>query len=188
MVERTSNGLKNTSSSLRNRVEELRAKIGRAMAQRADLETSPVPVAEQVSRLCNWIDRQANGCDLVYGLGHFRAPVPERGYSPTLFLSAVRGGQRSVAEADLGPLLCALFGDELKQRLASVIEASGVKTGLPLAERPAMLAKVASELDQLELEEERLIVEAETAGMFILRRDDARPEIILSLDLKEIAA
>lgn len=61
-----------------------------------------------------------------------------------------------------------------------MIAASDYPEGLPTAERPAALARVAAELDRLELHEEALICRADAAGMAIPRRDDVRPEIVLA--------
>lgn len=60
-------------------------------------------------------------------------------------------------------------------------EAARLPEGLPKADRLARLGAIAAELLGLEIEEERLTCEGETAGTFVPRRRDARPEIVLAL-------
>lgn len=77
-----------------------------------------------------------------------------------------------------GPLMVLMLGaDRVQQALLTGIET--VPDGLPTADREARASAIGGELDALEAEEEALIVQAEEAGEFIVRRSDARPEIVL---------
>lgn len=81
-------------------------------------------------------------------------------------------------EAELGPLLTLVLGEAVVQeRLCILLDAVPDSPDTP--ERLERLAAIVSELDELETEEERLICESEHAGEPILRRGDARPEIVL---------
>ena len=84
---------------------------------------------------------------------------------------------------DMAPMLCSLFGPELKARLGQAIESLPITPGPALKDRPARLQHLRDELDRLERGEERLIREAEAAGEPLERRGDARPEIVLAANL-----
>jgi hypothetical protein len=77
------------------------------------------------------------------------------------------------------------MGDQIKQKLGALIAASPYIEGPPLAARSKLRREVQAMLDGLELDEERLIVDAQSAGFEIVRRPDCRPEIVLSLALVE---
>lgn len=80
---------------------------------------------------------------------------------------------------DLGPLLIALMGKAvIQKRLAILIDA--LPDGMAPQEKAKRLAEIERELDEIEADEEALIVEIEQAGESVLRRADARPEIILA--------
>jgi hypothetical protein len=81
---------------------------------------------------------------------------------------------------DVGSLLVALIG---KDAVRKVLLAPLAKMPLGMAQkdRAARLAEITAELDKLEAEEERLIVDSEMFGEPIARRRDARPEIVLAM-------
>ena len=82
--------------------------------------------------------------------------------------------------AALGPAFVAMLGAEVvSARLLAGIDQ--VPEGLDKAERLARIAAIGDELDRLEAEEERLISAAEAQGVEVLRRGDARPEIVLAI-------
>ncbi|MBL3619715.1 MAG: hypothetical protein JMN26_18645 [gamma proteobacterium endosymbiont of Lamellibrachia anaximandri] len=124
----------------------------------------------------------------MYGISALRFPKPSW-RDVSVFQSSVQGSHHDtplvVAETDLGPMLCFLFADVIKKRLADTIRDSSYEEGISTEERPDLIAVVKEELECLELEEERLILEAASFNIAIPRRDDSRPEIILSLALKE---
>ena len=80
---------------------------------------------------------------------------------------------------DLGPLLLALLGKAVaKKALSAYVDE--LPEGLAPKARASRLAAIESELHLLETSEEAAIVDAEQHGEVILRRADARPEIILA--------
>lgn len=123
-------------------------------------------------------DRTARG-ELARAIADLAAGGKRSG----LLVADVHSGTRERgATAMLGPLLVLLCG---KDRVSEVLTlaAEVVPEGPSLAERKQKLATLRDELDQLEREEERLIVEAEREGVRLMRRADARPEIVLAPDL-----
>jgi hypothetical protein len=80
-------------------------------------------------------------------------------------------------------VLCAIAGDGMRAVLRDAIGAylAPHPPGLPLAERELRAAEIDEEIFALEWEEERLIEQAEEAGMEIEGRGDADPRAILGL-------
>lgn len=172
---------------LMDQVTKIRARIAELHAERADLMDLPVTRDEFHARAEAWVDRQADayGDDLAYMLSSFRRARPEP-LVPNDTTRALTARGRAHAqfdghsEVDLSPMLCFLLRDEIKRRFAAAIETTPYREGLPVADRPAALARVAAELDAAELAEEALICRADAAGMAIPRREDVRPEIVLA--------
>ncbi|MDP9919817.1 hypothetical protein J2W24_005497 [Variovorax boronicumulans] len=79
---------------------------------------------------------------------------------------------------DYGPLALTLLGaDTLRASLLRTVDAAPEG-----ANREARLKQLGVELDKVEREEERLICQLEQLGQPVLRRRDARPEIVLSVE------
>lgn len=175
---------------IESRLAEIRTEITEAQDRLADVDDSGVPKAEYTARLNAWVDDMAQTFEreAEYGVSALRLPQPRPRDVHTLAVPVRGGGSyESIAVADAGPMLAFLFGDTLKAKLAEVIQASGYVEGPPTADRPAMRRSLLAELDRLELAEERLIAEAQDIGLDLPRRRDARPEIVLSLDLETAA-
>jgi hypothetical protein len=99
------------------------------------------------------------------------------GNRPALFdLLGFHGTEFS---ADIGALVVSLVGGE-KVRATWLETIDEIPEGLSASEKAKRLAVITRELDRLEAEEERLIVQSEQEGEPIARRADARPEIILA--------
>jgi hypothetical protein len=80
---------------------------------------------------------------------------------------------------DLGPLFISVMGKAaVKKNLLVLVEQ--LPDGLELAAKAKRLEAIDADLLRLETEEEARIVEFELAGESILRRPDARPEVILA--------
>lgn len=80
---------------------------------------------------------------------------------------------------DLAPLLLALMGKTAVSN-ALAVYVDHLPEGLAPKARSSRLAAIERELQKLEVAEEAAIVEAEQQGKIIMRRVDARPEIILA--------
>lgn len=85
-------------------------------------------------------------------------------------------------DVEFGPLLAWLFQDQLAQRLGEVLAQADYIPGPPLEERPRRLAELAAQLRELEIEEERLVEAAESAGLEVFRRRDVDWGIVLGYD------
>jgi hypothetical protein len=88
-----------------------------------------------------------------------------------------------VHSVDVGPLLVAMLGVE---KVAAVLLArlDSIEDGPSRAQRVARIEAINTQLDDLETREERLIEQAEAEGETVLRRADARPEIVLALPVQ----
>lgn len=105
------------------------------------------------------------------------------GYAPLMEANVVEGAGIVPSVAELGEMLTLMVGAEhVKSALLKHLDS--VPEGLPAAQRAARLAQITAELEELEAREEDLICQAEDAREFVLRRADARPEIVLALPRK----
>lgn len=89
-------------------------------------------------------------------------------------------------EVQLGPMLTWLFGNELIKNIHAKVDAMAYTPGPPMAERPARRAQLLATLRQLEEKEEALICTGEAAGLWIARRGDADPAVVLGYDPKGV--
>jgi hypothetical protein len=80
---------------------------------------------------------------------------------------------------DAGPLLVGLLGaTSVKKALRGILE--DLPAGLPLQQRECRLAELNNALLDLERQEEAMVREMEAQGLPVLRRADARPEVVLA--------
>jgi len=162
--------------SISQRVHTLRAQITALQAERVALRervrsTSEVRehVERQVARWAEEADKQLRR-DLA-AAGTHRAVA-------MLLTDVDEGGLSLPSTVNLGPVLTLVLGEEvLKARILSRLDA--VAECPDSAQRVARVEAIGRELDRLEAEEEGLIVESEESGDAVLRRGDARPEIVL---------
>lgn len=158
------------------KVESLRQQIADKQAERKALQAqtrSPaevrVHVEKQVARWAEEATRQLRR-DLTGAAS---------GNPPELLEAFVNAGSPTIpATVTIAPILALMLGaDMLKERILAHLDAVPECPDTP--QRLARIEEIGRELDDLESEEERLICEAEERGEFILRRGDARPEIVL---------
>lgn len=159
------------------RVDELRDKIAARRTELDQLPEASIPAPDAIARMTAWVDSQAAA--FTIGANAFTGEQFSR--PTTLLLTAIRNGNH-MADVDTGPLLCWLLGDVIKTKLTAAIKALPHAPGIPLAERPAAVQRLRDEIARLETAEERLIREAEAAGEPVIRRGDARPEIVLAVN------
>lgn len=100
-----------------------------------------------------------------------------------------RAGIRSAA-SDLSALLCALMPDRVEQLLADRLERHlrELPLVLPAEEREARLVTLRAEVLEREVEEERIVRRLEERGVEVNRRPEARPDVVLALDLGRVTA
>lgn len=156
---------------------DIRARLTQIQADIDGLAAQTLPAADAIARLDAWIRDQSARFDPAHAARTFTTAN-----SHLLHVCDARGGRQgeNAVQVDLAPVLCGLFGPEIKRRLASVIENEAGTPGPSLAERPEILDRWNAELERLEREEEAIIRAAETAGERLARRPDARPEIVLA--------
>ena len=157
-------------ASLRDQITAIRAEIEALRAQ-------PLPTEDALERLDRWIAEQAARFDPGSAA---RAFSTERGpLGRVLAVQGLKTSENAVA-TDLAPLLCSLFGAEIRERLGAAIQAQTGSPGPRLADRPRALSSRTEELERLEIAEERLIRTAEAEGEPLARRADATPSIVLA--------
>jgi hypothetical protein len=156
---------------------DIRARITQIQADSEALPAQPLPAADALARLDAWIRDQAARFDPARAARAFTTAGAPLG--KVLEAHGGRTGENSVS-VDLGAVLCAMFGPEIKRRMASVIENETTAGGPSLAERAALIERWTAELEALEFQEEGIIRAAEDAGERLARRPDARPEIVLA--------
>ena len=167
-----------TSKPFAPRLAELRDKIISTQAELATLPDQPLPAADALARLDAWIASEAARFDPTQAARSFTDQVTRINI---LEAQGLRNSDASVL-TDMAPMLCSLFGPEIRARLGEAIKALPLTPGPALKDRPARLQHLRDELDRLERGEERLIREAEAAGEPLERRGDARPELVLLPD------
>lgn len=98
-----------------------------------------------------------------------------------LFGAPVRDQRDGPAQAQVGPLLAALFGPAaLMQALQPHLEALPAE-GITDSDRRDLLARIDADLWAAELAEEAAVCEAEARGEQVQRRADANPAAVLYL-------
>lgn len=167
-----------TSKPFAPRLAELRDKIISTQAELEALPDQPLPAADALARLDAWIASEAARFDPTQAARSF---TDQGTRINILEAQGLRNSDASVL-TDMAPMLCSLFGPEIRARLGEAIKALPLTPGPALKDRPARLQHLRDELDRLERGEERLIREAEAAGEPLERRGDARPELVLLPD------
>ncbi len=81
---------------------------------------------------------------------------------------------------DIAPLLAALLGpDVFVARLSEFLHL--VPVGIDAAEKRRRITEIDADLDRVETLEEREVMRLEADGQPVIRRSDARPEIVLAM-------
>ncbi len=167
-------------ADIRRQIEVLREQRGRVVG-------APLSAEETRQRIHGLLDAERQDFDrrLAYGLSAAARPGA-RIADVDLFSIRCRGERDPdagsvVQRADLAGLFAWLMGDELKSRLDPVIDrlADG---GITEAERADRLKEIDNKARMLEVREEQVISEAESAGMTIARREDADPRVVLEVE------
>lgn len=171
-------------------VERLRIEIGRVQQEIEWVEKSPLPRADWKTRVAVWVDRQAETASShMASLRGLRRPEkPGSDISDCMRIAArvmIPGGSQPdvrPVELSLASFMAWLYGEDLIARLHAMIDADEYVSGPPLAERPARLQALRGELRDLEASEESVITAAEAEHVFIARRADADPVVVLGYD------
>jgi len=163
--------------AIREQIRAEREAISALQADRDELENGYLPFTDIQKNISTWLDRQSAAFTGEYLLN----PILRNNGRP-IDCNLLEVGTRPGAYAhnvDLAPLLAFLFADEIKTRLAEFVQTLDVPDGPPAADRPALIKKLDAKIRVHEIREEQLIVEAENAGINVLRHPDASPAVIL---------
>lgn len=148
-------------------VEAIRARVLELQGERKRLEESDASREEIEAKTVTALTAQADVMRRQIG-----ARMNEDGAAHALVLRDPR---------DLGPTLAALLGVDVVAQFLMRAADGCMRFGPPAAEKAARLAEIAAELELDEIEEESLIEASESTDAPILRRADARLEIVLAL-------
>jgi hypothetical protein len=170
-------------------VEKLRVQIERNRGEVEWLNSSRIPPGELKAEISAWVARQARGNTAMDAAlasmaePDARARVHAADHLFTVDSRAVQQGAGPdvlPVAVQMGPALAWLLGDELAKRLHAKVDELDYTPGPPLAERAARREVLVGELRRLEVEEEALICSAEEAAVYIARRPDVDPAVVLN--------
>jgi len=163
-------------------IDEVRSRRLALVAERDRVANAPVPLEDAERALDAWLDEIAGGVNfsvrsLAYptwgsrpSLGFIRRPdAPMLDAQPAVeqvFAMLIASNRAAVRD-----LFARALADDLE----------GIET-VTNADRARRLGALDAEIMAIERAEEALIREAEAAGLPVLRREDARPEIVLLTD------
>jgi hypothetical protein len=180
------------------KLETIRAQIRECGDEISWLHTAPQPLEEALQNIDRFIRQKQQEFDMM---PFFNAsadsagnhPLTAIGDKPGIYPHVFVDGHPVAASprviVDEAHLWCTLQPGTVKVVLYEQAErfAETIQTGPPLAERPQLIEAAKQRLYALEVEEEKLISEAESAGLDgFFRRHDVNPEIVLNRD-EEIA-
>lgn len=154
------------------------------------IKMAPVTVAEARQRAEEYVASMA-ACAVADVDGFFQPRQGPIQFSTRRFEVKPFGGGRSMHGVLPDPIALAIcanpeaFLDRLLAEIDSVNDDSDEQ--IPLADRPAMIADLEAKLEAAERAEEAIITEAEAGGTTIPRRSDARPEVVLGVEVVEAA-
>ena len=162
---------RDVSGGLKSDIESLRAQIAARRSDLAAIEAMAVPPEAAKASKEAWLDS-----------------LIERGMFPVSCFSTGRASSWPIIHQDnAARLLPALMAAAMREQLSAYLDAAieddyeGRLFGTE-AEREQRLAETHADIRLLEVAEERLIRAAEAAGLSILRRDEANPEIVIAHD------
>ncbi|RKQ73487.1 hypothetical protein [Oceanibaculum indicum] len=158
-------------AALRDRITDIKSEI--AMVEQA------APSLEEVeAKIDQWIAQRASNWDC---LG--RTFATATGTGPTVDYDPFRASD--VHEVNRLPLaLCALVPERIKAAMMGDARAALDVAPMQLTapERHEKLQQLRSDLFAMEVDEERMICDAEEAGLDVDRRPDADPRAVLAVD------
>lgn len=172
-------------------ISKLRAEIEQCHDEINWLNVAQVPQDELKERVTNACRELAERFDAPRHLGMLANPGAGLVESMAMFRTSARvvihsrPNESSVAPAnsdDVGPMIAWIMGNALVQRMHAEIDSLDYRPGPPTLERPARHAELKTMLRTLEQQEETIICQSEQAGVFMPRRPDADPAVILAYD------
>lgn len=160
-------------------VENIRSEIESVAEELAWTENAALPKDEAKKRVSAAV---AAAIDQYHPpVWHFNEPVLDSNVLQEMLTAHGNptGGDDATVRVDLTPLLAVLFGDELTTKIHRLIDRLDYTAGPPSKDRPTKIRALKATLADLGKKEESLICGAEERGLFIPRREDADPAIVL---------
>lgn len=162
--------MKNLSSEeITKELGSIASKISELKNELEWMENAPLPKNEVYAQWCKSIDEHTARFKFnPLILDMFKVSGSPAGY----------GGVTS----DLGPLLSALFNEQIKESVKKLLDKSDFEEGPSESERPELIKHLKSELLKLEQRQEELIVRASELGVHVSRPQGFNPAVVLGLD------
>ena len=168
-------------------IDALRESVADAKARLARIEAAPVPPAEALAALSDWIDATATrGVDRL-GLSHFlEAGRAAQGIRLPVTLTRTEGGPVPDTSGAVEALLALILAtsrdkvlDLVRGQLSDLAEGRDV---IPAAERHARIEAARADVLEAELAEEAACRALERLGIEVARRADLDPRAALASD------
>lgn len=175
------------TTSIHHELARLRTDIERTRDEIDWLNVAQVPKDELKARIvesCKALAEQFNGPSRLGFLTHPAAgPMEMQAMFRTSTRVFIHGGPDvTSADFDVGPMLAWAMGDTLIKRLHAEVDCFDYRPGPPMAERPARLGELKAAMRALEQQEEALICRGEESGVYVPRRADADPAVVLAYE------
>ena len=167
--------IKQTIADLAAELQTLRSEREALLQKREDLEGAPACKEDLLNLLDSWIDRQ--GADfpqkLQTGVSHYMRHallhLPESRKAaahPVAILTATVDPNTMATLASFEASLFYLLGNEIKSRFRAAIETWDFSAAGPLrSERLETIAAIDKRIDELDVQEQALISQAEESGL-----------------------
>jgi hypothetical protein len=169
----------NAAADLTTRLEAIRTEIAAVDELTAETANARVTRAEAIARIDAAL-AQATGTAGRWSWSH-KANVFAFAHAPRLTRGLLVPDPVAGTVSEIGGWLVATFGDAIRARLIAGLPEDA--PGVSAADRTRKLAELATRRLDLERREERLILEAEVAGVTLDRRGDLSPAVYLETTL-----
>lgn len=154
----------------RKALDKIRCEITKTHKLIRDTTSAEIPLDEVKIRLRAAIDAA------MYNL------TPELPFEEFAQDGAIAGRPAMLpVDLRLSDLAYLLGPEKIVDLIADRLAARGSEAGLPAVQRADRLTELRKELDKLERAEEVEILQLEAAGHTILRREDARPDLLFDI-------
>jgi hypothetical protein len=154
------------------RLAKARENVSAIKSELAAIETAATPLAEATRNLDAWLQSQlADERCADIGIEELTYPAHLRYEMPTLTGHKLEG------------LLLRVMLPQVREHFAKKLAAHYADTqpGLDENKRAAKLQALRAKLFDAEIAEERIIVEADQAGVFLMRRSDIDPRVLVEV-------
>ena len=188
-ISKTTSLITHATNEYKNKLEAVRQQRNELLNEIELIKISPLPLTDVIAR----VEAFVSSNNLITGLESFFYPyetnnrlltvetIPDT--APVYVVNDVlaRPPRSSV---NLAGVLCRFFGETIKKTLVDAVteESKHYPPGIPILERPALIQDLQAKIHALEIEEEALILEAESAGIALYRRPDVNPKLVLMVE------